>query len=84
MAPFEQKINTIMVNLLLMNAKCFARETFGAAFASHDISADEALERLAHLRDNGDSDLAFGGSHLKQAAWSVRRYPHTRRGGVTV
>ena len=35
--------------------------------AGHRPSLEEALARLAHLRENGDSDHAFGWSHLKQA-----------------
>lgn len=33
----------------------------------HQPTLDEALARLDHLRDNGDSDHAFGWSYLKQA-----------------
>jgi hypothetical protein len=33
----------------------------------HQPSLQEALARLDHLRDNGDSDHAFGWSYLKQA-----------------
>ena len=33
----------------------------------HKPNLDEALGRLDHLRANGDSDEAFGWSHLKQA-----------------
>ncbi len=35
--------------------------------AGHNPSLDEALERLEHLRQNGDSDRAFGWSYLKDA-----------------
>lgn len=41
--------------------------------AGHRPSLDEALERLEHLKANGDSDHAFGWSHLKEARlWRVR------------
>ena len=33
----------------------------------HRPTLDEALERLEHLREHGDSDHAFGWSHLKDA-----------------
>lgn len=33
----------------------------------HRPTLEEALARLDHLRENGDSDHAFGWSHLKQA-----------------
>lgn len=33
----------------------------------HKPSLEEALERLAHLRDHGDTDHAFGWSYLKEA-----------------
>ena len=33
----------------------------------HQPSLQEALDRLDHLRDNGDSDHAFGWSYLKDA-----------------
>lgn len=33
----------------------------------HRPSLDEALARLDHLRENGDSDQAFGWSYLKEA-----------------
>lgn len=33
----------------------------------HQPTLDEALVRLDHLRENGDSDQAFGWSYLKQA-----------------
>lgn len=36
----------------------------------HQPSLDEALDRLAHLQANGDTDHAFGWSFLKEAqAW---------------
>nr|WP_216825926.1 DUF3291 domain-containing protein [Sulfitobacter sp. SK012] len=34
----------------------------------HQPTLQEALARLEHLRDNGDSDHAFGWSYAKQAA----------------
>jgi Domain of unknown function (DUF3291) len=41
--------------------------------AGHRPSLDEALERLAHLQANGDSDHAFGWSYLKEAqAWRTK------------
>jgi Domain of unknown function (DUF3291) len=41
--------------------------------AGHKPSLDEALERLAHLQANGDSDHAFGWSYLKEAqAWKTK------------
>lgn len=41
--------------------------------AGHKPTLDEALERLAHLRANGDSDHAFGWSYLEQATkWRTR------------
>jgi hypothetical protein len=33
----------------------------------HQPTLEEALARLDHLRENGDSDHAFGWTHLKQA-----------------
>ena len=40
----------------------------------HRPTLDEALERLAHLEANGDSDHAFGWSHLEEAKlWRARR-----------
>ncbi len=33
----------------------------------HQPTLEEALDRLEHLRSNGDSDYAFGWAHLKQA-----------------
>ena len=39
----------------------------------HHPSLDEALQRLQHLRENGDSDHAFSWSYLKDARlWSSR------------
>lgn len=39
----------------------------------HRPSLDEALGRLAHRKANGDSDHAFGWSHLREARlWRVR------------
>jgi hypothetical protein len=35
--------------------------------AGHKPTLDEALERLAHLQANGDSDHAFGWKYLKDA-----------------
>jgi hypothetical protein len=35
--------------------------------AGHRPTLTEGLERLDHLRQNGDSDHAFGWAHLKQA-----------------
>ncbi len=35
--------------------------------AGHKPTLDEALERLDHLRDNGDSDQAFGWKYLQDA-----------------
>ena len=35
--------------------------------AGHRPTLDEALERLEHLRQNGDSDHAFGWSYLRDA-----------------
>jgi len=35
--------------------------------AGHRPDLDEALARLRHLRDHGDSDHAFGWSYLKEA-----------------
>ena len=35
--------------------------------AGHRPTLDEALERLAHVQANGDSDHAFGWSYLKEA-----------------
>lgn len=38
----------------------------------HRPTLDEALERLAHLQANGNSDRAFGWSYLKEAqAWKT-------------
>ena len=40
--------------------------------AGHRPSLDEALERLEHLRAQGDSDHAFGWKYLKDAqAWKL-------------
>ncbi|MFZ1470993.1 MAG: DUF3291 domain-containing protein [Paracoccaceae bacterium] len=40
--------------------------------AGHRPTLDEALERLAHVQANGDSDHAFGWSYLKEAqAWKT-------------
>ena len=40
----------------------------------HRPSLDEGLERLDHLRTHGDSDHAFGWSHLAAATeWRTRR-----------
>jgi heme-degrading monooxygenase HmoA len=33
----------------------------------HEPTLEEALERLDHLKKNGDSDHAFGWAHLKEA-----------------
>jgi hypothetical protein len=33
----------------------------------HAPTLEEALERLEHLKNNGDSDYAFGWAHLKEA-----------------
>ena len=33
--------------------------------AGHHPTLEEALERLAHLQDNGDTDHAFGWSYIK-------------------
>ena len=42
--------------------------------AGHQPSLAEGLDRLAHLRKNGDSDHAFGWSHLKEAQqWRAGR-----------
>jgi hypothetical protein len=42
--------------------------------AGHRPTLDEALARLEHLRQHGDSDHAFGWSHLKQATkWKDNR-----------
>ena len=39
----------------------------------HRPTLDEALERLAHLEAEGDSDHAFGWSHLEEAKlWRMR------------
>lgn len=39
----------------------------------HQPTLDEALDRLAHLEKNGDSDHAFGWSYLKEARlWKTR------------
>lgn len=35
--------------------------------AGHQPTLDEALARLAHMNENGDSDHAFGWSYLKEA-----------------
>ncbi|MEM8569414.1 MAG: DUF3291 domain-containing protein [Pseudomonadota bacterium] len=35
--------------------------------AGHRPSLDEALDRLEHLKGNGDSDHAFGWSHIEEA-----------------
>jgi hypothetical protein len=43
----------------------------------HRPSLDEALGRLAHLRANGDSDEAFGWSHVAEAQlWRSRACSH--------
>lgn len=40
----------------------------------HRPTLDEGLARLAHLKENGDSDHAFGWSHLKEAMkWQNNR-----------
>jgi hypothetical protein len=40
----------------------------------HRPTLDEALERLAHMEVNGDSDHAFGWSHLEEAKlWRAQR-----------
>lgn len=45
--------------------------------AGHRPSLDEALGRLAHLRAHGDSDEAFGWSHVKEAQlWRSRACSH--------
>lgn len=42
----------------------------------HRPTLDEALERLDHLRAHGDSDHAFGWSHLDAARlWRTRQCP---------
>ena len=42
--------------------------------AGHQPTLQEALERLAHLKENGDSDHAFGWSYLKDAKmWKDNR-----------
>ncbi|WP_227270317.1 DUF3291 domain-containing protein [Roseobacter weihaiensis] len=42
----------------------------------HEPTLDEALARLEHLRQNGDSDHAFGWSYLKEASrWKDNRCP---------
>lgn len=42
--------------------------------AGHQPSLDEALERLALLQANGDSDQAFGWSYVKEAqTWQAHR-----------
>ncbi|MBV8919221.1 DUF3291 domain-containing protein [Bradyrhizobium sp.] len=42
--------------------------------AGHHPSVDEAMDRLAHLTANGDSDLAFGWSHLPNVKlWMSKR-----------
>ncbi|WP_208351252.1 DUF3291 domain-containing protein [Pseudaestuariivita rosea] len=39
----------------------------------HKPTLDEALERLEYLKNNGDSDHAFGWSYLKEAQlWKVK------------
>ena len=41
--------------------------------AGHKPTLDEALGRLAHLEANGDSDVAFGWTYLKEAQlWKTR------------
>lgn len=35
--------------------------------AGHEPTLDEAMERLTHLRENGDSDHAFGWKYLEEA-----------------
>jgi hypothetical protein len=40
----------------------------------HEPTLDEALARLAHLKENGDSDHAFGWSYLNEASkWRDNR-----------
>ncbi|WP_298912803.1 DUF3291 domain-containing protein [uncultured Roseobacter sp.] len=40
----------------------------------HEPTLAEALDRLAHLKTHGDSDHAFGWSHLKEASqWRAGR-----------
>jgi hypothetical protein len=40
--------------------------------AGHRPTLDEALEKLAHKQEYGDSDVAFGWSYLKEAqAWKT-------------
>ena len=40
----------------------------------HRPTLDEALERLEHLKTNGNSDHAFGWSHIKEARmWRAKR-----------
>ncbi|MEM1076752.1 MAG: DUF3291 domain-containing protein, partial [Pseudomonadota bacterium] len=40
----------------------------------HKPTLDEALARLEHLKANGDSDHAFGWSHLNEASkWKTNR-----------
>ena len=42
--------------------------------AGHQPTLDEALARLDHLKEHGDSDHAFGWSHLKEARlWQDNR-----------
>ncbi|HCZ00979.1 MAG: hypothetical protein A3D16_16255 [Rhodobacterales bacterium RIFCSPHIGHO2_02_FULL_62_130] len=43
----------------------------------HKPSLDEALERLAHVQANGDTDHAFGWSFLKEAQlWKTHKGAH--------
>jgi hypothetical protein len=43
--------------------------------AGHRPTLDEALERLAELQANGDTDRAFGWSHLTEAsAWKTHGF----------
>jgi len=40
----------------------------------HEPTVEEGIERLEHLRANGDSDFAFGWSHLPQVKlWQQAR-----------
>ncbi len=42
--------------------------------ADHKPTLDEALDRLAHLQANGDTDQAFGWSYLTEAqAWKTHQ-----------
>ncbi|WP_299962405.1 DUF3291 domain-containing protein [uncultured Roseobacter sp.] len=42
--------------------------------AGHRPTLEEALDRLAHLKEHGNSDHAFGWSHLKEARkWQENR-----------